>query len=144
MQRPRIFTNGTFDGLHKGHWDLLRIASELGDVYLGLNSDESIQKLKGPHRPFYSYDLRKNDILKIGFVRDIFKIETEEDIISKIIETKADFLLKGSDTLTDMKYAQVTGRGNVKAVIYIDVGDMFIHSSNLFKKEGDQVVKKSI
>lgn len=140
---PRIFTNGTFDGFHKGHYDLLRIASELGDVYLGLNSDESIQRLKGPHRPFYPYAHRENDIIKTGFVKEIYKIEQESDIISRILETKASFLLKGSDTLTDLKYSQITGKSSVKAIIYIDVGDMSIHSSNLFQKEGEAIVKKN-
>lgn len=139
---PIIFTNGTFDGLHKGHYDLLRTASELGHVYLGLNSDESVQKLKGPHRPFYNYDLRRDDIIKTGFVKEIFKIDQEEDISSCILKTKASFLLKGSDTLTDFKYSRITGKGSVKAIIYIDVGDMTIHSSNLFERKGDEIVKK--
>ncbi len=47
-----VFTNGCFDVLHRGHVELLRQARELGDLLIvGVNSDESVQKLKGPERP---------------------------------------------------------------------------------------------
>jgi len=54
-----VFTNGCFDILHKGHVQYLNQARELGDIlWLGLNSDESVQKLKGPTRPINSEDDR--------------------------------------------------------------------------------------
>lgn len=47
-----VFTNGCFDILHSGHIRLLEFAKSLGDVlYVGLNSDESVRRLKGPGRP---------------------------------------------------------------------------------------------
>lgn len=137
----RIFTNGTFDGFHKGHYDLLKVASKIGRVYLGLNSDESVRKLKGPHRPFYSFNQRYKTIFDTGFVEEIYKIEEEKNINYYIQYSRCDFLLKGSDTLTDMKYPKITGKENVKAIIYIDVGDMSIHSSDLHGKDKD--VEKS-
>jgi D-beta-D-heptose 7-phosphate kinase/D-beta-D-heptose 1-phosphate adenosyltransferase len=56
-----IFTNGCFDILHRGHFELLKYCSTLGVVIVGLNSDDSVRSLKGPSRPFYN-EVVQNDI----------------------------------------------------------------------------------
>jgi len=55
QEKKIVFTNGCFDLLHFGHVDYLSEAADLGDVLiLGLNSDDSVRKLKGPRRPVNS------------------------------------------------------------------------------------------
>ena len=49
----KIFTNGCFDILHRGHIELLQYCSELGEVIVGLNSDTSVARLKGENRPVF-------------------------------------------------------------------------------------------
>ena len=56
----KVFTNGCFDLLHEGHLDLLKFAKSKGDTLIvGLNSDSSVKRLKGPERPIHSEDFRK-------------------------------------------------------------------------------------
>ena len=55
-----VFTNGCFDIIHKGHVDYLNRAKSLGDyLIVGLNSDASVKKLKGPQRPINDQESRK-------------------------------------------------------------------------------------
>ena len=55
----KIFTNGCFDVIHRGHIDLLEFSKSFGEVTVGLNSDESVKRLKGEGRPFNSQENRK-------------------------------------------------------------------------------------
>ena len=59
MPSKIIFTNGCFDILHRGHLELLKYCKSLGKVVVGLNSDESIKKLKGSSRPINPQEDRK-------------------------------------------------------------------------------------
>ena len=59
-----VFTNGCFDLLHKGHTDLLTKASKYGDkLIVGINSDESVKKIKGKKRPIENQIIRKKNLL---------------------------------------------------------------------------------
>ena len=53
VYKKTIFTNGCFDILHRGHMELLKYCNTLGEVTVGINSDESIRRLKGPKRPYF-------------------------------------------------------------------------------------------
>ena len=55
----KIFVNGTFDLLHRGHLDLLNYAKSLGYVYVGIDTDECIKEKKGPTRPIHNQEERK-------------------------------------------------------------------------------------
>ena len=92
-----VFTNGCFDILHIGHMKLLNKAKEFGDVLiLGLNSDESIQIIKGPERPINSEYERIEVLSNISPIAYIvlFNESTPNNIISKI---KPDIHVKGGD-----------------------------------------------
>lgn len=94
-----IFTNGCFDLLHPGHIRLLRFCRKLGgsdgEVFVGLNSDSSIQKLK-KGRPVYNEDLRREMLLSLMFVDKVFLFSepTPENLIQYI---HPDILVKGDD-----------------------------------------------
>lgn len=99
-QRPQkkiVFTNGCFDLLHVGHVRYLKEAKALGDVLVvALNSDASVQKLKGPTRPVQKEEDRAEILASLGCVDHtfLFSEETPEKVIRKI---KPDFLVKGGD-----------------------------------------------
>lgn len=92
-----VFTNGCFDILHWGHVSYLKKAKELGDyLVLALNTDQSVQKLKGPTRPINKQHDRAlviNELKSIDFVT-FFSEETPFNIINLI---KPDIIVKGGD-----------------------------------------------
>jgi len=92
-----VFTNGCFDVLHPGHIYLLKKARELGDYLLvGLNSDESVKRLKGDKRPIFKEEARKEMLLALRFVDNVvvFGEDTPLELIKAI---KPDFLVKGAE-----------------------------------------------
>jgi len=92
-----IFTNGCFDILHRGHVELLKYCKSLGDkVVVGLNSDSSIQDLKGKDRPINSQEDRKFLLESIKFVDEvvIFNEDTPYMLIEKLLP---DIIVKGGD-----------------------------------------------
>ena len=92
-----VFTNGCFDIIHKGHTTYLELARGLGDfLIIGLNSDTSVRKLKGPNRPINQETIRATNLLKLNYVDavTIFSEETPQKIIE---ELHPDFLVKGGD-----------------------------------------------
>ena len=92
-----VFTNGCFDLLHKGHVDLLNKASTFGDILIvGLNSDESVKRLKGENRPIQPIKIRIKNILTLEAVTaiSIFEDDTPLDLIQTI---RPDILVKGGD-----------------------------------------------
>ena len=96
-----VFTNGCFDLLHMGHVSYLATAAELGDkLIIGLNSDESIKRLKGADRPIK--DLQNRQFILASLTSVDAVIAFEEDTPIKLIEkVLPDFLVKGGDWQPD-------------------------------------------
>jgi rfaE bifunctional protein nucleotidyltransferase chain/domain len=92
-----VFTNGVFDLIHAGHVDYLSKAKNLGDVLIvGLNSDDSVKKIKGDKRPILKQDERAfilSNLKPVDYVI-FFDEDTPEKLISEIIP---DILVKGAD-----------------------------------------------
>ncbi|MFY8020423.1 MAG: D-glycero-beta-D-manno-heptose 1-phosphate adenylyltransferase [Bacteroidia bacterium] len=114
-----VFTNGCFDLLHKGHVDYLAKASDLGTkLVLGLNTDESVSKLKGPHRPIQDESSRLQIIASLGFVDAVvlFGEQTPYELIKMV---QPDVLVKGSDYQPEdiVGYDIVTAKGGVVKTI---------------------------
>ena len=96
-----VFTNGCFDILHKGHIELLRQAREMGDfLVVGLNSDDSVYRLKGFGRPVNDQDSRVAILKAIRYVDYvvIFEEDTPYELIKAI---QPDILVKGGDYSPD-------------------------------------------
>src|SRR4051794_33076098 len=92
-----IFTNGCYDLLHPGHIRLLERARSLGDVLiLALNTDSSVQRLKGPNRPVMSQDDRAAVALALEAVDAVtfFDEDTPRELIAEVLP---DVLVKGAD-----------------------------------------------
>jgi rfaE bifunctional protein nucleotidyltransferase chain/domain len=95
--RTLVFTNGCFDILHRGHADYLAFARSQGDaLVVGLNSDASVRRAKGPTRPVNPEQDRAyvlGSLRAVDFVV-IFEEDEPRDLISQILP---DVLVKGKD-----------------------------------------------
>lgn len=117
--RKVIFTNGCFDILHLGHVQYLSQARELGDrLIVGLNSDSSVQRLKGQTRPLVPQEARAGLLAALACVDAvvIFAEDTPELLLSKL---RPDVLVKGGDytvdTVLGKEYVQ-----EVKLLTFVD------------------------
>jgi rfaE bifunctional protein nucleotidyltransferase chain/domain len=92
-----LFTNGCFDILHLGHVEYLAKARDLGGILIiGLNSDDSVRRLKGSHRPINDEDARSMVLAALSFVDAV--VLFDEDTPAELIEQiKPDVLVKGKD-----------------------------------------------
>ena len=92
-----VFTNGCFDLLHKGHVALLEAATREGDLLIvGLNSDDSVRRLKGEGRPVQLQAERAEALQKVEAV-DVVTIFSEDTPLKLIENIKPDVLVKGED-----------------------------------------------
>ena len=106
-----VFTNGCFDILHVGHVRYLQEAAGLGDILVvGLNSDESVRRLKGAERPVNSEADRAEILASLKCVSYvvIFEEDTPYNLIEKL---QPDVLVKGRD----YKPEEVVGKDIVEA-----------------------------
>jgi D-beta-D-heptose 7-phosphate kinase/D-beta-D-heptose 1-phosphate adenosyltransferase len=128
-----VFTNGVFDLLHEGHIASLTQAASLGDILIvGINSDDSVKKLKGPSRPInneYTRALLLSQMLIVDAVV-IFNEDTPLELIKSIMP---DTLVKGGDYTID----QIAGAKEVIAnggkVVLADMIDG-VSTSNIIEK----------
>ena len=119
-----VFTNGCFDLLHKGHRDLIKQSFSFGDILIvGLNSDESVKRLKGKNRPIQSEVHRKNALLDTGYINQvyIFDNDTPLELINLI---KPDILVKGGDYTPNeiVGYEEVTSSGGEIRIVPLTPG----------------------
>jgi D-beta-D-heptose 7-phosphate kinase/D-beta-D-heptose 1-phosphate adenosyltransferase len=100
MDQKKVFTNGCFDVLHRGHIELLKFCKTFGSVVVGLNSDLSVKRLKGKQRPINNQEDRKFILSSLKFVDDviIFDTDTPYDLIKSL---KPDLIVKGGDYQTN-------------------------------------------
>ena len=118
-----VFTNGCFDILHAGHVAYLQEAKQQGDLLVvGLNSDASVARLKGPTRPIQNQDDRAFILSALACV-DHVVIFDEETPLSLIEAVKPDVLVKGGDWRID----QIVGSdfvlargGEVKSLQFVE------------------------
>ncbi len=106
-----VFTNGCFDLIHKGHVHYLEHAKKLGDILIvALNSDASVQRLKGPTRPLNSLADRLEVMAALASVDYVtwFDTDTPLEVIQLL---RPDVLVKGGDWKVD----QIVGSKEVLA-----------------------------
>ena len=109
--RAVVFTNGCFDVLHPGHVALLEKARAEGDVLVvGLNSDASVARLKGPGRPLVPQHERAEALLALEAVDRVavYDEDTPREIVAALLP---DVLVKGADWALD----RIVGRAEVEA-----------------------------
>ena len=128
-----VFTNGCFDILHRGHFELLKYCKMLGStVIVGLNGDESVKKLKGKTRPYFSQEDRKFALEACKFVDRvlIFEEETPYNLINKI---KPDIIVKGGD----YKKEEIVGNDLAEVKVFNFVEGY--SSTSIIEKKKDEI-----
>ena len=118
-----VFTNGCFDIIHVGHTTYLAQAKALGDVLIiGVNTDDSVKRLKGPTRPVNNQNDRAEVLLALKSV-DI-TVFFDEDTPKRLIElVKPDILVKGGDyTIPKIVGADfvLENGGEVKVIPFVE------------------------
>lgn len=134
------FTNGCFDIIHKGHIDYLFQTSKLSDyTILGINTDESIKRLKGQSRPLQDLKSRLSVVGSLFFVD--FVIPFDEDTPYELIKSiKPDFLVKGKDYKPEeiVGYDIVSKYGGKIETIELTKGYSTTNIENKIKKNIDE------
>lgn len=122
-QRKIVFTNGCFDVLHFGHVHYLLKAKELGDILVvGLNSDDSVRRLKGSARPVNGEKERAFVLAALSCIDyvTLFEEDTPEELIKVV---RPDVLVKGGDyditTIVGADFVQRNG-GTVTTIPFVE------------------------
>lgn len=132
-----VFSNGCFDILHRGHVEYLSKAADLGDILvIGLNTDASVKRLKGPSRPVNDEKARAVVLAALEFVDAIvfFEEDTPYNLIKFVMP---DILVKGKDYKAEdiVGYDIVTSNGG--KVETIELVDGF-STTNILKMMNDE------
>jgi rfaE bifunctional protein nucleotidyltransferase chain/domain len=92
----KVFVNGTFDILHRGHLELLTFARDQGDwLTVAIDSDRRVKQLKGHSRPINSMAERADLLQHLRAVDQVVVFDTDEELITLI--SQHDAMVKGSD-----------------------------------------------
>lgn len=124
QEKKIVFTNGCFDILHPGHAEYLSKAADLGDVLVvGLNTDASVSRLKGPSRPILDQNARAMLLASLHFVTLVvlFDEPTPYELIKTV---QPDVLVKGKDYKAEevVGYDIVTAKGGMVETIELVEG----------------------
>ena len=93
-----VWTNGCFDVLHRGHFEMLKYAKSLGAyLIVGIDTDNKVKNDKGPSRPFNSEGDRKFALESIRYVDEVIMFNTPEELENLIKTKKPDIMVIGSD-----------------------------------------------
>ena len=111
----RVFVNGCFDILHRGHIELLQAASSQGDILLvAIDSDKRVSELKGPSRPINTEKDRKFLLESLKMVKQVKIFDSEEELLSIVKDFKPDVMMVGSD----YRNKAVIGASHAKKLLY--------------------------
>ncbi|HPI76512.1 MAG TPA: adenylyltransferase/cytidyltransferase family protein [bacterium] len=133
-----VFTNGCFDIIHPGHIYNLYSARREGDILVvGLNSDDSVRRLKGPRRPIFSAEERAELLMSFFFV-DHVSIFDEDTPLELVLRVRPHVLVKGGDYAPEniVGRAEVEGWGGRLVIIPEIPG--FSSSDIIGRVEGDR------
>jgi len=123
QQEKLVFTNGCFDLMHIGHLDYLSKAKDLGSkLIIGLNSSESVSRLKGPSRPINTDESRGQMLAALEFV-DLVVLFSEDTPLKLINHIQPNILVKGGDyvkeNIVGAKEVEKAG-GRVEIINFVD------------------------
>ena len=113
----KIWVNGCFDIVHRGHIELFKYAKELGDyLVVGIDSDFRIKRSKGESRPINSQSDRKFLLESIQYIDKVVIFDNDDDLTSSINLYSPDIMIVGSD----YKNKKVIGSEYAKKLIFFD------------------------
>lgn len=113
----KVWVNGCFDVLHRGHIELLKFAKSQGTfLIVGIDTDERVKKMKGIFRPFNNQEDRLFFLESIKYVDHVEFFDTDEALEKKIFYFQPDVMVVGSD----YKNKKVIGSQHAKELIFFD------------------------
>ena len=119
----KVFTNGCFDIIHPGHLKLLEYCKSIGKVIVGLNSDESVRRLKGDKRPILNQDDRKYILESCKFVDEVIIFDGNlEEIREKVVPN---IVVKGGEWTAE----EVRHRDNIPDDIEVKICPLLAKTS---------------
>ena len=116
IRKKRVWVNGCFDILHEGHFELLRFAASFGDVYVGIDTDLRVRKLKGPGRPVNNELFRADVLSELRFVKKVFIFDSDCELRQIMKRIKPDIMVIGSD----YKDKTIIGAENAKQIVFYE------------------------
>jgi D-beta-D-heptose 7-phosphate kinase/D-beta-D-heptose 1-phosphate adenosyltransferase len=94
----KVFVNGTFDILHRGHLEMLEYAQQCGSYLLvAIDTDRRVKQLKGPSRPINNQEDRRFFLENLRSVDKVRFFDTDEELFNLIEQYQPDIMVKGSD-----------------------------------------------
>jgi len=93
----KIFTNGCFDVLHRGHLELFEYAKSFGYLYVGVDSDEKVRQDKGKDRPYNKLEDRIKMLQSLRSIDEVRSFNDTQGLEDLIKEISPDILVIGSD-----------------------------------------------
>ena len=117
----RVFVNGTFDLLHRGHLELLNFARRQGGwVCVGIDTDDRVREKKGPTRPIHNQEERKYFLESLKAVNEVRFFSNDKELEELVKSFKPDIMIVGSD----WKDKSVIGSYWAAKLIFFDrIGD---------------------
>lgn len=113
----KVWVNGCFDILHRGHYELFNYAKSLGDkLIVGIDTDEKVAKDKGPDRPYNNIEDRLYALNSLKAVDLTYTFNSREELIQLVRQTSPDILVVGSD----WKGKEIVGGQYAKEIVYFD------------------------
>jgi len=118
----KVFVNGSFDIIHRGHLELLKYARSLGDeVLVAIDTDERIKKLKGKNRPINTQIDRQVMLDSIKYVDRVCLFGSDQELIDIIKQYDTDIMVKGSD----YKNRPIIGQEYCKRIEFFNILDNY-------------------
>jgi D-beta-D-heptose 7-phosphate kinase/D-beta-D-heptose 1-phosphate adenosyltransferase len=108
----KVLMNGCFDVLHYGHFKLIDYAKSLGNLTIGIDSDERIRQMKGDGRPFHTEEQRVFNLLQIEGVDKIVLFDSDDSLRKHLQEYKPDIFVIGDEYM----YKPIIGGEHAKEI----------------------------
>ena len=125
----KIWVNGCFDILHRGHFELFNYAKSLGNfLVVGIDSDEKVTQDKGPNRPYNNLEDRVYALESLKAIDKVLVFDNKEHLEWLVERTKPDILVVGSD----WRGKEIVGGQYAKEIVYFNrIGNY--STSNILK-----------
>ena len=132
----KVWVNGCFDILHRGHYELFNYARSLGDkLIVGIDSDEKVAKDKGNNRPYNNLEDRVYALESLKAIDQVIVFDNREHLEDLVKLIKPEFLVVGSD----WKNKDIVGGIYAKKIVYFNRIKGY-STTNILNNEGKQAV----